>query len=369
MALSFIVANINGTNPNQQARESTGRLWVVYSDLGTAAIGLAYSDDNGATWATEAVPAATATWFSICIDSSDTLHICWPGGAPSGVQYRTRSVVGVYSAVEQVVLHGIGDSQWSVSIAMDSADIPHIAWIFSDAAAAFYIRHSSRAGGAWAAADVIQDTAANVHLNRLILRIDNASQPHLVWDEDDWNTGISTLLHSHDVGAGWIAPEPIISGLGFVVTSFGFVFDGATVQVVYTADTAGGWANRETYFIERVAGWGVPVPLTGAPDNFLPVITRDLAGTIYSFWRNNIVPDGVIRKRQGGVWQAPAHYTHGVLSMLYSVYPKTGGVSTNILNSGFGGVASVGSDLYWYKSDRTGCSGGNSSKLLAIKAI
>lgn len=183
------------------AVDSTGRIFICYTDTDPATydIRIAYSD-NGTDW-TDASVAARATddeeQASICIDSADNIHMVWRYADDQQVWYtKLARDLSVVTAAEDL------SSDASViagpQVRVDSNDIPHAMWTDNND-----VWYSNRVGGTWAAKENVSengDTNYYVHFD-----IDNGDDLHAAWEGKGYgtNTTIMQIIYKKRTSGTW----------------------------------------------------------------------------------------------------------------------------------------------------------------------
>jgi len=331
--------------------------WVV---PGVMQIFVAYSVDDGVTWVEEQITTADVRrqqYPSIAIDSADNVHLVWRDYAiatTSDVFYRRRTAAG-WDAIEQLTATAPGDWQSAPSIAIDSADNIHIVWLGEGWGAnptRMNVQYRQRtAAGAWQAQESVTDIAVDQRSHSASIAIDIANVVHVAWMGQGWgaNPGVHNIQYRQRVAGVWGAQEAITDLATWQHMPCIALDSLGNVHVAWYAEFAP-WASVwDIYYRERVAGvWQAIVQLTNVAaagcDQYQPSIAIDSSDNIHIVWYGNGWGVNTFEyslqhlKRTAGVWEAREPLSdrawgqmHPVL--IWAFHPTIGGQKPNIVDN------------------------------------
>ncbi len=194
----------------QTVADSKGYLHSVWMELNPGQTiflglnpGIYYSKWNGDTWSTPLKISENTDFAanpSIAVDSSDTVHVTWddntygncadgnpppcrPGSSLPVAAYKTRSSVGVWSAVSTLPIPAGTVSNRNARIAINSANEPNV---FFDATDVYNdsIYWTRFTAGAWTTPQIISlnEAGATITDSQWVdVKNDNAGNIHLVY--------------------------------------------------------------------------------------------------------------------------------------------------------------------------------------------
>lgn len=345
--------------------DSNGRLYTAYckSFTGTDYLAVAYSDDAGASWL-EVQTAVQAGSVFAAIDSTDKIHIVYQrdGLASSSliVGYRTFSSGTISS--EEIVYNGTaaGDRvQGGVVLAIDSNDIPHIAWGQDVVGSNTNVFYSNRSGGSWAARTLLSDTnsGAGETENDVRIAIDSQNQIHVVWRTDDSTDAL--LSHAFWDGATWsVALLSDTGGNNIDYYSWMVVDSNDNVHLVYIDTEPAPDAIKYMKYTESTNSWGLATTIENtnpSPSGF-PTIGIDSNDNLYVIYRNT--SNNISLLTYTGSWSASSEIIDDssndeTPTFHTPLFPVLGGVSTQRATSGYQFIYflnSISDELHFYSS-------------------
>jgi len=181
----FLIAqNADYLGQHPLARDSNGKLWATYSKrVGDFYhIFVAYSEDNGKTWAEEQITFGNRhqKHSSIAIDSSNNVHLVYLDYINDySVYYKKRDALGNWQA-EELLDQNTYEEFNRPDIAIDSQDNIHVVWKKYDAVPNItYIAYRKKIGSSWQ--DVEEATPEHKYDDDATIAIDNNDNVHLVF--------------------------------------------------------------------------------------------------------------------------------------------------------------------------------------------
>lgn len=333
------------------AIDVTGVLWAVYSRRvgGIVRIYAAFSNDNGATWAEEAISVDANSHGdpTIAIDSTGIVHVTYtawgraPWPAAYGVFYKQRSVAGVWGAEETVSLQNTGFNSPTSSIAIDSTDNIHCVIStqgYGVNVGVWNIIYRARVAGVWGG--VVQITDLPVHQSISAIAIDSSDIVHLAWVGVGWGLNPANSLVVYCRSPLWV-PEVVDDGV-YIDMLGSIAVDSGDVPYIAWIDWTG--INR-AYFSVRTAGvWTARERVddaNGMTNNNISIAIDRNDNLHFVYTGLPIVPPGLVlnvlyRRRISGVWQAQVNITTDDTDtqeypvILWATWPQIGGVRTNV---------------------------------------
>lgn len=220
--------NLLESGPRMIARTSNGHLWCVFSayiveiDPVDTQIYLGHSTDGGETWSFEQVsdwhlaPGVSAP--TVAVDSEDSIHIAWVQSQPilgEEVTYRKRAIGGAWDVEEEVSDIAGNERGWNSipAIAIDSADNIHVVYCgynLPDFHIGIVYRRKIH-GGAWDARTYIDTRVlADASAQRdPAIAIDRNDTVHVLWRGNKWGLFPARyqLIYRNYGGGAWNAVE------------------------------------------------------------------------------------------------------------------------------------------------------------------
>lgn len=185
----------NNLSPRNLALDSQGRPHVVYGGDR-----LYYAWYDGAAWQYETAPtpAGTGAWASLALDEAGQVHVAFYDALNQSLGYAVRTTTGWQI---ETVDAGDGAVGWGNSIALDSQGRPHIAY---NGGTSGVLKYAHWTGNAWQTEVVVgpTDSASSVSL-----ALDSADQPYIAYYDatftDSNGTGGATVKVAAKSGAAW----------------------------------------------------------------------------------------------------------------------------------------------------------------------
>lgn len=240
---------------------------------------------------------------SLARDSSGRLWATYRSSTTFYV-YATYSDDGGMTWTEEQVSPSASQGSAGAQIIMvDSADVPHIIWHVNNAGGVDDIRYINRSGGLWGVSEVIPNSNTS-GVNGLGACIDSGDIFHLTYNGfNGTNTG-----HRHISGTtgSWNAEETVYQPTAArAAIAVDFVND---IYVVYRRVLAG--PNDELRLRKKTGGvWQAPELIDNVGDPTSISIAIDSVDDLHVAWATGGYDTGYYqiryRKRQGGVWQIP----------------------------------------------------------------
>lgn len=131
---------------------------------------------------------------SIAVDSSGYVYLVWNGKgwgvetAQYNIQYRQRTD----SWQAQEALTDVSDVQEAACIALDSSEIPHVAWYgagYGVNSTKTQVAYSNRIGGSWVATAHLTDKTD--HQGDPSISIDASDRRYVVWQGKAWGVNVT----------------------------------------------------------------------------------------------------------------------------------------------------------------------------------
>lgn len=333
----------------QIARESGGRLWVVYRD--GPEVWSSFSDNDGLTWTPELVDdtLTSGSQPACCVDGNDILHVVWSAIGANGsyptyrhIAAKQRNSWGVWSAIDCPSF----DVSWATNcsepcVAARSSDVYCV--FTASGGATKQIRVSRTYSGSW------------VSSGYFVIGTSVPSSPSLAVDASgiarvSFNaTGGAPSFYQYirygyavwDAVSGWTTPSYVISAQEmYVGSSIGVDPNTGDIHVVMSRDSF----NQLQFY--DVGTFTTTALETGVVSNPRASIGYATDGSIYVAYNYN---GNVVYKQwtSRGGWGARQTIsspggTPGPFSLLYAIHPRElegGGsldyVYTNIPATGF----------------------------------
>jgi hypothetical protein len=187
--------------------DSDGRPCIIYA---SASKGLNYACYDGAAWIIETVDTLGGWDNSLALDSANHPHISYHDWHSGRLQYAHHDGVGwVTETVDSI--GKTAAELWSTSIAVDSSDRPHIAYYDPHSSDLKYAHYD---GTTWTTETV--DSKGDVGLYTS-LALDASDRPHISYLSAVYDTGWSPpenieLRYAHYDGTTWITETVDSSG-------------------------------------------------------------------------------------------------------------------------------------------------------------
>jgi len=362
-----------------QVRALDGTIWVCYQKdtaLGEGSwqqVWCARSTDDGQTWTTEQVTYTATDKFQpdIAVDSSGNLHCVWFAFAessyPSSVNvYYNMRTSGGWGTAYQVCnkVYGVDynaiyvdDGNRMASIGVDSADNIHLIWAghgWGTNYDYFQIMYRQKtSGGTWL--DPVQLTDVNRRQYYPSFTIDSADNLHVSWYGGGWgtNVGYYQVLYKKCTSGVWASTVQITDDTYNPYTMPDTVGTNTPRSTMICVDSSNkphlvmrslgyGYANANIYYTNNVSGtWAVMTALTtSTATQAYPSIAADASDNIWVAWYTDAGQIYVKQKTVAGVWQTQSQLTttsvtHRHPDLMFSTWPKSSGVSSSIMTSGY----------------------------------
>ncbi len=182
-------------------RTSTGTLYSFISKAGTC--GIWKSTDNGATWAEQdsgSHPSCTSGLMAaVAIDSTNKLHFVYNDSA--NIKYNTMSS-DTFGTAENVPVSDTLAVLSGLDIAIDSNNIPHIAFSILNNLGVPKTNYSNRVGGTWdATATTISQTGAGSTYKSTSLTLDKDNKPEVCYLDETATTLKAAIGDANDASS------------------------------------------------------------------------------------------------------------------------------------------------------------------------
>lgn len=323
---------------------SSGRLYVTYRHTvgPTTYQAIAYSDDVGQTW-TEINDSSFSGFSnpSIAIDSQDKLHIAYLSTTQI-VSYVTFSA-GVFGTPETIHDGTVGtDAANHLDLALDSVDVPHVAWEQDTPSGTDnHIYYSNRSGGTWAARTQITSTAVGLNESHIRVLIDSTGIIYLVWRSLTGGGSNLCIQYARYISS-WLGPVLLADEFG---TNIGYQFSAVidssnNLHIVFNDTSTNPDELRYMKYTKATDSWSTESVLvssnTTVPDNGDPIsMGIDASGNLQVIWQKS---NEIYYMTYTGSWSAPAviltpTYTRPTFNT--PVFPVLEGVSTQIPVTGY----------------------------------
>ncbi|MEA1908123.1 MAG: integrin alpha [Euryarchaeota archaeon] len=248
--------------------------------------------------------------LSLIIDRNDELHAAFIKGNPASMQrvQYSRTYDGEWLSSTIDVNDSINPPPSQPSIAVDSANVPHIVWIENAS-----IYYSNDTSGAWSPAVQLKNTT---NATSPLLGIDSVDIKHLAFIEN------KTVYYTNTSTGDWSAPAHVGNSTNATGTDLtidqsdhahlAWAENGTTVY--YSSNTGGLWSQKDAvysgtvvsdlsadtdysdnahitwvddgyiYYSNNAAGaWSTPVKLSDGSALF-PSIATDASGNVHVIW-------------------------------------------------------------------------------------
>lgn len=332
---------------------STGRLYTAYNyNVGAVDyLTVAYSDDSGVTW-NEVKTALDPRSTACALDSADILHIVYFRDNYFAC-YRTFSE-GVFGS-EEVIFDGTSTTSEveSISIAVDSNDVPHVGFIQEEAGGTDeLVYYSNRSTGSWAARTLITGTS-NTHTDVRIyidpsdiiwlfyIQMTLGSRLQYAKYETFWTSPVTVPVTGDNSPD---CPSAVIDTSGNVYLAWadnGLTPD-AFNYIKYTKSTDS-WGATGTIYQNAVLGLSTGVITLGMRND----------NTLFAVFNESNTGDNIYYSEfNGSTWSAPAvvyNNTSAVFSCVHTpFFPFINGLNTSRPTAGYFLSIINSSDLYFH---------------------
>jgi hypothetical protein len=189
------------------ALDSKGNPHICYDGGPDGTLRQAYW--NGSGWSIQDVAPVRAWSICLKIDQNDKLHLCYTvGGDDSGLKYATFS--GSNWSIQTV-----DETGWDASLALDSLGNPHIAYELDNGAGHKYTKWT---GSSWSTYTIDQEGSSSIRGNNFVsLALDSARNPHIAYFTHDGMKYVYAVLNP-TIATWWtIAGVIVVSGVIVVV--------------------------------------------------------------------------------------------------------------------------------------------------------
>lgn len=364
MALILVQGQDSVINSQNLMRGSDGTLFIVYyiGDVDKVAVGR--STDGGATW-NEVLTSAFTDYnggLVAAIDSQDTVHMAYSRSDVLSVHHRTYTVAGGFGA-ESTVRDASSVSEditGDFSIAIDSSDVVHLAWIERPTGGDENLMYTKEDGaGGWDSATEVEAGPSTGTMNDPFLAIDSNDEIHLVYSKHTGFNPTDQFIYYWNYTDHWIGPVLLNTTSGSTNSRPN---NNPKIAIDSSDDLHVVWDGDDTanpngpFYTKKTSGtWSTPVFL-GAGGS--PSITVDADDNLHLLY---VSSDDIYHIFNDGSWGSatllfesvsPVNYDIPIISS--PIYPKLGGVSTQIATSGYWfGLHETGSNpdlLYVYTS-------------------
>lgn len=364
------VTGLSGStgDPNQRSiiRNSTGVLHTVFRAMvnGKVNIRHAYSSDEGKTWATYDI-TANSTYHqyapAIAVDSLDNLHVVWYGNTVNGFQIRyVNCSGGVWSSVVNLTNNSLYAQYYPV-VAVDSSDMVHV--VFSGLTAghpgANVLRYMNCSSGIWS--NVHNCTDYNAMQQTPSIAIDSANTVHIAWM--GYQIGVTYAIRylNHSV-SGWSSIHNVTSGARYQDYSPCIATDSLNaVHITWDGYTAGSPGTLQIRYVNTTGGvWNPILNVTNMPiGQTQSSVAIDGSDVVHLMWvgRTNATVKTQIRyTNNSGSWFPHVNLTTDNVenkqapSLLWATYPDVSGIQCSRPATGYAGVFSNGSKAIFINS-------------------
>jgi hypothetical protein len=164
---------------------------------------------NGSKWSIQDVVPVRAWSICLKIDRNDKLHLCYTvGGDEPGLKYATFS--GSNWSIQTV-----DEAGWAASLALDSLGNPHIAYELDHGAGHKYTEWT---GSGWNTYTIDHEGSSSIRGNNFVsLALDSAGNPHIAYFTHDGLKYAFVVLNPTVVTLWTIAGVIAVSGVIVVV--------------------------------------------------------------------------------------------------------------------------------------------------------
>jgi hypothetical protein len=305
-------------NPGTHDRhdDSLDHAHIHYSfneDIGTARFTHNYymTNTNGA-WASVPVGNPSGVDANIALDSTDTVHVSY-----LDFQGTTHAVYAAGAWTKEVIgapAHG----EWKSSLALDSANKVHVAYVASPPPATDELWYATNASGAWVRS-VLSASIHGVSYNgsgALSLAVDAAGSSHIAYQGGLPDYG---LKYTTNQGGAWVT---YTVDTGYITNVSAAVDSNGKAHIAYTdnyshikyahQDVSGVWAT------EIIESTGMPIH---------PSLKLDAAGNVHISYVSTLNSGNTqlryqlrYAKKSAGVWRiialdSDAYYTDTALAL------------------------------------------------------
>lgn len=353
MALHLIQNGLDIDNSNTNPPplvDSNGRIYTVYRYIaggGTHYLATAYSDDSGETWIEVRTTTDTGSVFPIgsCIDSQDRLHIAYAVTSNEVLTYRMFQAEAFSS--EEVVHDGdtANENIEDLSIAVDSNDVPHIAWKQNNQA-----YYSNRSSGSWATRTRL-DSSGTISAPRIVIDSDNYI--YVIWKA--LIGGINHVIYYAKYTSFWTA-EASLASAGSVGDQFqpsAVVDSNDNVHIIWKNLQATPDVISYIKYTKSTDTWGSVTTIENTTVDGSPIIYVDPSDNLYVIWEDS---GDVYYIKYDGTWSSPTTLiadgtNYGLPTYYTPFYPQLEGKRTASPMAGFLFTATKSGALYLSESD------------------
>lgn len=346
---SSIIQTQSAASRGEVVIDSNGRLYAAYKKTlsGTDYLAMSYSDDVGLTWTevTTAAPTGLA-YITIAIDSQDNVHVAYIRGTYI-TSYRTFSALAW--GTQEDIFDGTSNTDRvdSIAIAIDGSDFPHVAISQDNASQDDYeLFYTNRTTGSWAArTQLSNDTifaGAEMNPQRVSIRINSLGD---IWVFFYSLIGIGSAWGwCRNTGSGWSAPtiQHFVFDNGYEPVSV--IDSNNNIHVIM--DFAGGTHTQVHWlFTYATSIWSSTTIQSASSFDMMGIgrLSDDTLFLIYGASASVIPP---YYRTYNGSWGAQtatdtasanmgASDLHSIGRIATTVWPKLGGVSTQVPTAGY----------------------------------
>lgn len=283
------------------AVDSSGYLHVLYAEADVLDLDELYHQwYDGSEWHVETIDDATYGQysFSLGIDSTDTLHVCYIND-----QERVKYAWGTPGAWSYATIDLDSHSCTKPMLAIDDNDDVHIAYMVGGN---YNLRYSSNASGTWQSSTAVHESYPNIRLYRLLCNAQN--QPVICYQVLNeykyavYNAGLWALNDA--ITSTAYRSDAAMDSNGNIHLCF-YGYDSGT-NLNYATNAGGPWSS------EVVDTGLLPVAVVGCET---PAIIVDGTDTIHIFYREQ---DGSGNKSLRSVYGQSGSWTYETLAVMYA---------------------------------------------------
>src|ERR1700743_685729 len=280
MASSIPYVKLGGASPNSTAtsnivRTSTGSIYVLIGAAGTS-VQMAASFDNGRTWSIQDItegPKSFRPTSSLAIDGNDVIHVVgdFSPSTDTPVHATFNTVTNTWSSLEAIPNFSGGQIIW-ISVAIDSNNVPHMAWGINGS----NIQYSNRLGGFWKNAINIVTTVNGFGA----IQIDQTNSPQIVSTR---GTGILAALGNKNNATSFTTNTIASSTVSNTSTNVGLAIDSSNNTWV----TYGSATNGPIVLAQHIQNqpWSTWQPIVTDNNPGLSPMVTVIGNTVYIVYR------------------------------------------------------------------------------------